>query len=658
MSDLSDDDDDSSSDSDSDSGTNYIKIKIEPDPGFKFDFESLEGTEELGRPFLYVLDVSAGTPKGDLTSILGSSCTVSVEGDSGKRYFNGIISRVSFSGLTGGAFRYRLELRPWIWLLSQTTNCKMFQTKSPWQIMGQIFRDAGFSDWQDKRQNSAGDKQLEYCVQYRETGFDFVTRLMEQWGLYYFYQHKDGTHVLMMSDDPNSHTSVGDAIPFDIRQTEARRVDDHIWQWSTELILLPGAYTMRDYNFTTPSDNLEAKSLNAGQHPHGSLEVYDYPGPHATTAIGQTLTSVRMQDITSRVQIRSGMSNSRKLYTGCKFTLSGFADKPQNAEHLVIKATYSFNAAEGKSETQGQLMDTFRCVFDAIPGDVPFKLATLTPKPIVRGPQTAKVVGQSGDEITTDSYGRVKVSFYWDRDSKQNETSSCWIRVAQAWAGVSWGAIFIPRIGQEVIVDFLEGNPDRPIITGSVYNASVTVPYGLPDNKTRSTIKSNSSQGGGGFNELRFEDKKGSEEVFFQAQKDYNKVVLNNETVKITQDTTTTVDKGNRSITVSQGDNSETISTGNNSLTVSKGNNSVTVSQGNNSVTVSQGNDSLTVSQGNHSITVSMGSSTVQAQQSITLQVGSNSIQISTSGITINGSMITASATGNMTLSGAMISIN
>jgi type VI secretion system secreted protein VgrG len=617
------------------SSTTYINVTVTPDPGFKLVFDSMTATEALGRPFLYELQMSSLKAQGELMSLLGSSVTVSITlPDNSKRYFNGIVARLAYAGLRNGAFSYRIELRPWIWLLSRTQDCQIFQNMSAFAIITQIFQNAGFSDFQDNRQNQAGSTELEFCVQYRETAFDFVTRLMEEWGLYYFFQHADGKHTLVICDDPNSHASVGAAIPFQADQTELRAVEDHIWQWSSELMVMPGKFTYRDYNFTTPTADLTTRSTLSGSHTYGTLEVYDYPGPYDTTDHGQTLADVRMQDLNSRRQILYGTSNSRRLYTGCKFTMSKFYQDSENIEYTVIGATYTLSMAEGSATTAGQMRDTFRCTFQAIKGSTNFQLNRQTPRPMIRGPQTAKVVGASGDEITTDQYGRVKVKFYWDRSTTQDENSSCWIRVAQVWAAASWGAIFIPRVGQEVVVEFLEGNPDRPIITGCVYNANNTVPYGLPDNKTRSTIKTNSSTGGGGFNEIRFEDKAGSEEVFFQAQKDYNKTVKNNETVTITQDTTTTVQQGNRSITVSQG------------------NNSLTVSQGNNSVTVSQGNDSLTVSTGNHSITVSSGSSTVSAAQSITLKVGSNSITISTTGITMNGGQISATASESMSLDG------
>jgi type VI secretion system secreted protein VgrG len=618
------------SDSDSETTTKYTNVTIDPDPGFTLALDELTGTEELGRPFLYVALMSSDKAKGDLMSLLGSSMTISIQQsqDGTKRYFNGYIGRIEYAGLTGGAASYRVELRPWIWLLSHQQDCIIYQNQSPWAIIMAVFQKAGFTDYKDQRQNQAGSTTLDYCVQYDETSFDFVTRLMEEFGIYYYYTHDNGKHTLVFCDDPNCHTSVGDAIPFGSQSTEVRAVEGHIWQWSSELAVVTGTYTYRDYNFTTPSADLTVRSSLSATHPYGTYEAYRYPGLYDTTQNGKPLADLRIQDITARRQITFGASNSRLLYTGCKFTLSGFYEDSENVEYIVVRATYSVAIGEGMATTGGQTRDTFRCTFHAIKGTTQFRLAKLTPRPMIRGPQTAVVVGASGDEICTDQYGRIKVQFPWDRVGTNDQNSSCWIRVAQIWAGQSWGAIFIPRVGQEVVVEFLEGNPDRPIVTGCVYNATQTVPYTLPDNKTRSTIKTNSSTGGNGFNELRFEDKAGSEEVFFQAQKDYNKVVLNNETVNITQDTTTTVKQGNRSITVSQG------------------NNSVTVSQGNNSVTVSAGNDSLTVSQGNHSITVTAGSSTVSAGQSITLKVGSNSITIDNTGVSISAAKFSVNATG------------
>lgn len=613
------------------SGITGVTVTVDPNPGLPLSFDTIDAVEELGRPFCYTLNLISGTLRSDLNTLLGSSATIAFNlTDSSKRYVNGILTRAVFVGLVDANYRYRLELRPWIWLLSQARSCRIFQQKSVWDIITGVFRDAGFTNFEDKRQNESGSQLLDYCVQYDETSLDFVSRLMEKYGLYYYFTHTSSQHTLVMADDPNSHTALPAALPYHVQGSERDSTEDHVTSWAADLALQPGAVTFRDYNFTTPSADLTAKSLQPSSTTYGHMEVYSYPGPYDTAADGQKLATVRMQTYSSNAEVVRGATNARALAVGSKFTLSGSEDSTQNREYLVIAATSQLVAGAGTAVKAGTVLDSYGCRFSAIPGATVFRTDQRTPWPVMRGPQTAKVVGAAGDEITTDHYGRIKISFFWDRDSKQDENSSCWVRVAQGWAGVSWGSIFIPRIGQEVVVDFLDGNPDRPIVTGCVYNATTTTPYPLPDNKTRSTIKTNSSPGGSGFNELRFEDKAGDEEVFFQAQKDYNKVVLHNETVKITQDTTTTVAQGNRA------------------------------------VTVSAGNDDLTVSAGNHSVTVSAGTSTISAGQSITLKVGANSIVIDTSGVTINGTKIglTASAQlqanggGQMTLQAGMISIN
>jgi len=657
------------SDSAADSGSSFVTVSFSPDPGFPLVFDGMVVTEELGRPFLVDLDLSSGKAQGGLESMLGSTATITmIDGSGNKTYFNGYVGRMLFVGMSGGVYRYHAELRPWIWLLGHTQDCKIFQNKSAWDIIQQVFSDNGFSAISDKRQNQAGSTVLEYCVQYRETSLDFVTRLMEQFGLYYYFTHTSSEHTLVIADDPNSHTSIGAAIPYMFGQTEQRAVQEHVWEWTSDLRFRPGTYSYTDYNFTTPSADLTAKSVQAGSHPHGSYEVYDYPGVYAVAADGQKLADVRMQDFKSRVQVFEGRTNARAVRSGVKVTLSGTVDAALAQEYMVVRAITTISMAEGGSDSRGQLVDSYRVNFTAITGSTPFRLELRTPKPMIRGPQTALVVGNSGEEITTDQYGRIKVQFYWDRVGTKNQDSSCWIRVAQTWAGAGWGAMFIPRIGMEVVVGFLEGNPDRPLVTGVVYNATQTVPYALPDNATRSTVKTNSSKGGGGFNEWRYEDKKGSEEIFMQAQKDYNWNVLNNETGIVTQDQSITVQKGNRSITVSKGNETTTISEGDRSATVTKGNDSTTVSQGNRSVTVSAGNDSTTVSKGNHSLAVSAGGSKITTGQafevtadtsvkltataSIELTVGSNSIKIDPSGVTINGTMIKGTASAEMTLDG------
>lgn len=602
----------------------WVEVDFDPNPGFQLLFDGVHAHEELGRPFLYELDLSSGKLQPNIDKIVGTSATlwlVQSKNDT-ERFFNGIATRVISHGLVDGAYRYHVEVRPWIWLLTQVTDCRIYQHKSAFDIITEVFRDAGFSDFQDRRQASSGDTVLEYCVQYRETTFDFVTRLMEAFGLYYYFKHERNRHTLMIADDPNSHDRIDKAIPFAVNQTEFRTVDDHIWEWSTERVLLPGKFTIRDYNFTTPSADLTAKTVKSGTHPHNTFEVYEYPGAYDDTSGGQKLSDIRMQAIDMQRTMADAVSNARALHPGTRFTLSHHPDQATNRDYLVARSEFSMSIAEGSSTVDGETMDTYRVTIHAMHADLPFRLERRTPKPMIRGPQTAKVVGAVGDEITTDEYGRVKVKFHWDRADVSDDQRTCWIRVAMPAAGGGFGAIVIPRVGQEVVVEFLEGNPDRPLITGVVYNANQKVPYSLPENKTRATLKSSSSPGGGGYNEFRFEDSAGNEEVYFQAQKDYKKKVLNNEEVTVHANTTTTVETGDRKITVSAG------------------------------------GDSLTVSVGDHTITVTAGNSKITAGQSITLSVGPNSIRIDNTGITINGAMISATATATMSLTaGASLSL-
>ncbi len=590
----------------------YVEVDFSPDPGFELNFDGLKGHEELGRPFFFQVDLTSGKLVGDVSKLIGASATVwlaqsdpNQKGDANK-YINGIVTRVVSEGLARGAYRYRVEIRPWIWLLTRITDCCIFQKKSAFDIVTKLFRDAGFSDFEDKRQNSSGNIELEYCVQYRETTFDFVTRLMEQFGFYYFFKHEDKKHTLVFADDPNAHTTLPDKIPYQFDTTEFRTVQDHFWEWASDLGLHSGRFTFQDYNFTTPAVDLTAKTVQDATHKHGDLEVYEYPGPYDIAATGQKLTDIRMQAIAAQRSVFRGASNSRKLHAGWKYKLDKYPDKPLNKEYLITHSEISTSIAEGMSTDQdsGETLDTYRVTVHAIPGDVPFRMHRTTPRPMIRGPQTARVVGASGDEITTDEYGRIKVKFHWDRSSTKDEDRTCWIRVAQSWAGSGWGSMFIPRVGMEVVVEFLEGNPDRPLITGVVYNANQKVPYTLPAEKTKSTFKTSSSTGGSGSNEFRFEDKAGSEEVFFQAQKDYVKKVLHDETITITNDTSTTVTSGN------------------------------------------------------HTIEVTAGTSDIKAGRSLTLTCGGSKIEMTPTGVKITALQIEVTGSTTVAVKGGMISLN
>ena len=490
--------------------------------------------------------------------------------------------------------------------------------------------------------------------------------------------------------------------------------------WQIEQEMRTGKYSLTDYNFLTPSSNLLASTTTVNVvGGNTSYNTYDYPGKHLTQGDGSTLVKTRMEEEESVHLVAHGTSDARSMVTGYKFTLQEHYRDDQNTSYLLtdidhVATTTSYGSSRG--EQRDHYSNSFRC----IPASVPFRPLRVTPHPTIMGPQPAVVVGPSGEEIYTDKYGRIKVQFFWDQVGTKDENSSCWTRVAHAWAGKQWGIIYIPRIGQEVMVDFLEGDPDQPLVVGRVYNADQMPPYTLPDNMTQSGILTRSSKGGttDNFNQLRFEDKKGSEEVYFHGEKDMNIVVENNETLAVgssnsntspdgsrthtvynndsltvtngnrtvevkTGNQTHTIDKGNETHTVKQGDRLVEVDTGKDTLLVKTGDrvvevdtgdDTLTVKTGNHSVTVNMGNDSLAVSMGNHSISVDAGSSTISAMQSITLKVGDNSITIDTTGVTISAAMVSVSAeaeckvsadglmnvsaSGPLSLSGAMTSIN
>ena len=622
----------------------FTEVRFDPEPGYEFIFDGLHGHEELGKPFLYEIDMTTGKVQGDVLKLVGASATLEMLLSDDKResyYINGIVTRITSAGVSGGSYRYRFELRPWIWLLSRKVDCRIFQQKSPFQIMQTLFQEFGFSgSVEDKRQSGSGDTVLEYCVQYRESSLDFVTRLMETYGIYYYFKHEDAKHTLVLADDPNAHTLLPDAVPYQGDQSEVRKAEDRCWAWMSDLSLHTGDFVFRDYNFTTPAADLTSKATKRGKHTHADYEAYEYPGPYEDTGLGQKLSDIRVQAINADRAVYRAISNCRKLRPGTKFTLSEHPDSALNQAYLITYAEFEMRFGEGRStyNDKGEAFDTYRTSYRAIPGNTPFRLHRTTARPMIRGPQTAKVVGASGDEVMTDQYGRIKVHFHWDRSDTQDQDRSCWIRVAQSWAGSGWGSIVIPRVGQEVVVEFLEGNPDRPLVTGVVYNATQTVPYALPANKTQSGFKTNSSTGGGGSNEFRFEDKKGSEEVYFHAQKDYNKVVKNNETH--------TVEEGNRSITVSQGNDSKTVSTGNHSVDVSSGSSKISAAQ---------------------KIELVVGGNTIVIDtSSITITVGGSSIKLTAASIETNAPQIKETASASMTISGGgslsvsagMVSIN
>ena len=517
------------------------------------------GDEELGRLFSYELQLNSLDANIDLNQLLGKPMSVSLQlADGGERYFHGLVARCSQNIDQGQFASYQVTLRPWLWLLSRTSDCRIFQNLSIPQIIKQVFRDLGFSDFEDAL--SRPYREWEYCVQYRESSFDFVSRLMEQEGIYYFFRHEQDRHVLVLADAYGAHATVPGytSVPY-YPKDEQQRERDHMHNWHLVQQVQPGSLELNDYDFQRPSASIDVRSAMPRPHTAGDYPLYDYPGTYVKSEDGEHYARTRIEALQTLHEQVEFSGNARGLGSGHLFSLTGFSRRDQNREYLILAARY-YITQERLESGGGAASAQFDSSLTCIDAQQSFRPLANTHRPIVKGPQTALVVGPKGEEIWTDQYGRVKVHFHWDRHDQSNENSSCWIRVSQSWAGKNWGSMQIPRIGQEVIVSFLEGDPDRPIITGRVYNAEQTVPYDLPENATQSGMKSRSSKGGSpaNFNEIRMEDKKGLEQLYIHAERNQDIVVEVDESHSVGHDR-------NKSI-----GHNETVTIGNNRLRIVK----------------------------------------------------------------------------------------
>jgi type VI secretion system secreted protein VgrG len=514
--------------------------------------KSLQMTDEMGRPFSCQAELRSTNEALNFDEIIGKPVTIRVEIPDGEpRFINGYVARFVQEGVPSAnrSNRYVATIVPWLWLLTRQTDCRIFQNQTTQEILTALFGDFNIPSEAFSFNLQTTLKPREYVVQYRESAFNFVQRLMEQEGLYYFFKHSDGKHEMVITDQPATHVPAeGYAeIPFIPQSVEAFQ-QERIWEWTVEKQLNPTKYAHRDYDFRAPDASTQANKEVPRTHDLAGFEVFDYPGGHygfpdgETVGEGTRLAQVRIDELAVQYEVVRGRGDPRGLVVGARFTLTGFSRADQEREYVVTSAFYHAEVSDYQTGSETTSPHMYQVGFTAIPADTVFRLQRTTPRPVVAGPQTAVVVGPAGEEVHTDEFGRVMVKFHWDRRAAGDDTSSCWIRVSQLWAGRGWGAMYIPRIGQEVIVDFLEGDPDRPIITGRVYNATNTVPAALPANKTQSTIKSNSSTGGEGFNEFRFEDKAGEEQIFMHAQKDLHVKVLNDRVVGIGNDDHLTVE--------------------------------------------------------------------------------------------------------------------
>ena len=510
---------------------------------------SFEGAEHISKLFHFQIEVLSKNHSIKPEDLVGKTVTLKVQ-DEQKRTFHGYISHFSYGEMKTDKLRqYRLEMVPWLWFLSKTNDHRIFQEKTTKDIVTQVFDDLGFSDFEF---NVSADAKREYCVQHNESDLNFISRLLEEDGIAYYFEQKEGSHVMHLVDAANAYAECDET---GFTYSKERGLNEKITRWEHLYQFRKGKWSISDYDFKFPTKSQikttdsTSKFANVKEYEH-----YEYQATHDIPGI-KALTTQRMEAEEVPMNVVEGSSHCSSFYAGGKFKISKHVFPEEQKSYVITSITHS--AFENSYETGGKNKSQYSNKFTCIPDSVHYRPPLVHRKPSINGPQSATVVGPAGDEISVDEFGRIKVQFHWDREGKSDDKSSCWIRVMQPWAGSGWGTLFIPRIDMEVVVSFFNGDPDRPIVTGSVYNGDNKSPYALPANKTQSGIKTRSTKGGGtdNFNEFRFEDKKGSEEIYIHAEKDLTVTVENDETHTVQHDETHQVDN-DRSKTVGNNESS------------------------------------------------------------------------------------------------------
>jgi type VI secretion system secreted protein VgrG len=628
----------------------------------------------------------------DPATVLGTRITMEAENTF---KFSGIVISVEDLGHQDSIDLFAAEIRPWPWLFTIGSDNRVFQGKSAPEIIKDVCNDAGFSDLDTKLTGTYETR--EYCVQYNETNFDFICRLMEEEGIYYYFDHSGASEKLVLADSVSAHTN-GGTVPFTISNQVGDKQGDSnsIFEWSEVGRVVTGKLSLFDYDMTLPNADLKVTSnMPSGKHGHNAIERYEARGHYKVADKGEGQARAGIEAHVADAKRYTGVANAPIIATGAIFTLDHAERTAVNGAYLVVGTTHYIQFDPGyKDEAPQSLnrhveriefpaeMGIFETEFEVQRDSVQFRPPRQTAWPEVPALLTAIVTGPGGEEIHTDEYGRIKVQFPWDREGKNDDKTSCWVRSVMPWTGKDWGMQSIPRIGMEVIIQFERGNIDRPYCTGMVYNGVNKPPYPLPAEMTKTGIRTNSSKGGGGFHELTFDDKKDAETVFFQSEKDYKQIVKNNAEITIGmekqdegslvqtiyKDSTETIKTGDMKLVIETGsritdiktDETTTIEgksthkiTGDTSLEVTTGNLSEKISSGNMSTEVSMGNQSTKVSMGNVTIDAELGKVAITALQEITLTVGGSSIKIDQVGVTITGAVKVSVSGGAMTEVGA-----
>ncbi|HBY1513932.1 TPA: type VI secretion system tip protein VgrG [Klebsiella aerogenes] len=594
-------------------------------------FWKFSGQEKLSEPFHFQVDLLSQDFAIDRQAMLGKNMTVAVPGQWGQvRYLSGKITAVTVRAEDLGETRYAVyqtTLEPDLWPMMRDRNFRIFQQQRVPDIVAKLFSEHNVK-FEDKLTRSY--RQWEYCVQYAESSFHFISRLLELEGISYLFRHdKDGHTLVLMDDYQQAESFPGyETIPWHAQPGGGAVGEEGISQLMASHVVTPGLYSTDDYDFRKPHAWMLQTLQNPVSPTPGKIDVYDWPGRFMEHGDGEAYARIRQQSWQAEQQQTQGIATATGIVPGHTFTLAHAPNMADNAKWLVVGARYDFE--ENQYASGGGNTAQHRIAFTVIPAATPFVPASRTDWPRTYGPQTARVVGPKGESIWTDKYGRIKVKFHWDRESQGDENSSCWVRVSSAWAGQGYGGVQIPRVGDEVVVDFINGEPDRPIVIGRVYNEASMPPWALPAAATQMGFMSRSKDGSpDNANALRFEDKPGEEQLWLHAERNMDTEVENDETHDVGNNRTKTVGKDetshikqNRTRTV---DGNESVTVGKDRSKTINGNETTTVEQ--NRTESVKGNETLSVEQnrdetisGNHTTTVkSDHTATVEGKQSLTV---------------------------------------
>jgi type VI secretion system secreted protein VgrG len=605
----------------------------------KLVLTSFDAVEGLGELFEINVDTLSEDSNIDFDKAIGQSCTVKLKAYKGKiRFFDGVLTRAQWVEKIDDFFRYRLVLRPWFWLLGYKADCRIFLDKNVKDIIRDVFTKGGFPDFEFR--TTADYDNIPYCVQYRETDLAFCTRLMEQYGIYYFFEHSDGKHTMILADSRSSHRPNPDVpkLPYLPLQGTERHDDQLLGAWVIERRFRTGKVEFNDYDYLKANKKLRASNEASEKYTHSKLECYDYPGKYDEESKGKKYSKFRLEAEQSYDHRRYIDGDAASLFAGTLVTVERHPLDTENREFLVVRTSHRFGTQHYRTGYGGGGPEeqVYYGNYEFLPSDKPFRMLPVTPKPHIYGIQTAKVVtkkGEDGEEISTDENGHIWVQFYWMRQPGEcaehsEQQISCPVRVAQCWSGKKWGEQHIPRVGMEVVIEFLEGDPDRPLCVGCVYNSENKYPYDLPGNKTQSGWKSRSTKNGqpNEFNEFFFEDLKGQELVRLHCQKDH--------LVQVNANQTGYVGAVELDSPYMGGDQTWTVG-------------------GNRSWTIQKGNDTMDVQMGNQTITIDIGTQTVDAMAGITLTVcyGMSVINITPASITLESPIINLNAEAMVNIS-------